>query len=61
MVLYSVLKKVLQYRFANLIPQAGIYLLKFNNENIRTMFETCSNKKPERRQWRSGVFTADFN
>ena len=43
---------------------AGIYMLKFNNRNIRTRCEICSNltiKTPERRQWRhSGVFVVNF-
>ena len=43
---------------------AGIYLLKFNNRNTRTMCEICSKltmKTPERRHWRrSGVFIVKF-
>ena len=38
----------------------GIYLLRINNRNTRTMCEICSKltmKRPELRQWRcSGVF-----
>ena len=43
---------------------AGIYLLKVNNENTRTMCEICSkltNKTPQRCQWRhSAVFIVNF-
>ena len=43
---------------------AGIYLLKVNNKNIRTMCEICSKltiKIPERHHWgRSGIFIVNF-
>ena len=43
---------------------AGIYLVKVNNGNTKTMREICSKlkiKTPERRQWRrSGVFIVNF-
>ena len=43
---------------------AGIYMLKFNNRNIRTRCEICLKlaiKIPERRQWRrSGIFIVNF-
>ena len=42
----------------------GIYLLKVNNRNTRTMCETCSKltiKTPERCYWRrSAVFIVNF-
>ena len=44
----------------NIAIPSGIYLMKVNNGNIRTVCEICSKltiKTPERRQWcRSGVF-----
>ena len=42
---------------------AGIYLLKVNNINTRTMCEICTKliETPERRHWRrSGVFIVNF-
>ena len=42
----------------------GIYMLKVNNRNTRTISEICSKltiKTPEQRQWRrSGVFFVNF-
>ena len=44
--------------------QAGIYLLKINNRNIRTkseIFSKLTMKIPDRRHWcRSGVFIVNF-
>ena len=43
---------------------ASIYLLKVNNGNTKTMYETCSKltiKTTERRRWcRLGVFIVNF-
>ena len=46
------------------VLQAGIYLFKVNNRNIRTMCEICLKltiKTPERRHWRRyGILIINF-
>ena len=64
---YQIWRRSYKVRFLKrtvLTQPAGIYLLKFNNSNIRTRSKKCSKltmKTQERHQWRrSSVFIVKF-